>query len=91
MPTPTPHTRKAEIATQARAEARSLTSPGHQAHPGGALTAAALRTHGTLTAGLGQNVPFATLGPSDSGVRALTAFLAVYAAQQEAHNLGVAA
>ncbi|MGX1915373.1 hypothetical protein ACWIID_42165 [Streptomyces phaeochromogenes] len=86
--------RKAEIASQALAEARSMAGHGHGHRPPGDLAAAALRAHGTLSAGLGQSVPFTALGPGGGGVQGLAAFLAVYAAQQElqdAQDLGEAA
>jgi hypothetical protein len=83
--TPTTPARKAEIVSRAWAEACSMAGadPGRGHRPPGALAAAALRAHGTLSAGLGQGVPLTALGPAGGGVRGLAAFLAVYAAQQE--------
>ncbi|MFF5500181.1 hypothetical protein [Streptomyces aquilus] len=83
MPTPTPSARKAEITSLARAEARAMTGAdtGHDPHPAADLTAAALRAHGTLSAGLGRSVPFTALGPTGDSVHALATFLAVYADQ----------
>lgn len=92
MPTQTththPHTADAEIVTRAWAEARSMAGLGPRGgRPPGEVAAAALSAHGTLSAGLGRSVPFTALAPAgttDSGVRQLAAFLAVYAAQQAA-------
>jgi hypothetical protein len=92
MPTQTththPHTADAEIVTRAWAEARSMAGLGPRGgRPPGEVAAAALSAHGALSAGLGHSVPFTALTPAgttDSGVRQLAAFLAVYAAQQAA-------
>jgi hypothetical protein len=80
------HTPDAEIVTRAWAEARSMAGLGPRGgRPPGELAAAALRAHGTLSAGLGRSVPFTALAPAfttGAGVRQLAAFLAVYAAEQ---------
>lgn len=93
-PTPTPRARPADLVSRARREALSMAGAGPD--PGreraGDLTAAALRTHRTLSAGLGHTVPFTALVPGGDGVRGLAVFLAVYAAEQRAaQDLGVAA
>ncbi|CAL9653300.1 hypothetical protein [Streptomyces sp. enrichment culture] len=84
MPSPTPPTRKAELTADAWAEALAMTGtgPGRTPSSPGNLTAAALRAHRTLSAGLGQHIPFTALDQS-GGARALATFLAVYAAQNE--------
>ncbi|WP_314225095.1 hypothetical protein [Streptomyces zaehneri] len=84
MATPTTHERTAEITSRAGAEARSMagTGPGHAHRPRrDPLAAAALRTHGRLSAGLRHSAPLPALGPTGATVHALAAFLAVYAAQ----------
>lgn len=83
-PNPIPHPRKDQIASRAWAEALAMAcgDAGHAHRPQGELVAAALRAHRTLSRGLGQSVPVTALVPN-GGVRALAAFLAVYAAQQE--------
>ncbi|MDQ0585838.1 hypothetical protein [Streptomyces rishiriensis] len=84
MATPTTHARTAEITSRARTEARSMAGAGpdltHRPQHG-PLAAAALRTHRRLSAGLRHSVPLTVLGPAGGTVHALTAFLAVYAAQ----------
>jgi hypothetical protein len=81
MPTPTPPTRKAELTTHAWTEALAMTGTGPDSHPGD-LTAAALRAHHILSAGLGRHIPFTALAQT-GGARTLATFLAVYAAHQE--------
>lgn len=81
MATPTTPARTAELTSQAWAEARSMAgrAPARGTCPPGTLTAAALRAHRTLSAGLGHSVPFTALGPTGAAVPGLAAFLAVYA------------
>ncbi|MET9730641.1 hypothetical protein ABZZ79_08260 [Streptomyces sp. NPDC006458] len=93
------HTRSAELASRAYAEALSMTSadpgPGRTHRSGGELAAGALRAYSALsTAGLGRSIPVTGLGPGGAGVRGLATFLAVYAGQcerQDTSDLGTAA
>ncbi|MBL1087407.1 hypothetical protein JK359_36580 [Streptomyces actinomycinicus] len=92
-PPPEPHARRAEIASRAWTEALSMTGAGPARRPRGEITAAALRAHSALSAGLGQHIPLTVLGP-DAGARQLALFLTVYAGrdeQREARDLGAAA
>ncbi|MGW0877381.1 hypothetical protein ACWD3Z_44020 [Streptomyces sp. NPDC002740] len=84
MPIPQPPARKAEFASRARAEALAMAGAGPDVHHlPGALAAAALRAHSTLSAGTGRSVPVTVFAAGGDGVRGLAAFLAVYAAEQE--------
>lgn len=87
MPNPTPPTRQAELTTDAWTEALAMTGtgPDRTPNPPGNLTAAALRAHHTLSAGLGRHIPFTALA-QPGGAQALATFLAVYAAHQEDHQ-----
>ncbi|WP_329240888.1 hypothetical protein OG223_52965 [Streptomyces sp. NBC_01478] len=94
-PPPEPRTHRADLTSRAWAEALSMTHPhpdprtrsgsgsGRAQHPYGELAAAALHEHSALSAALGRSVPLTALGPAGGGVRALAAFLAVYAARHE--------
>ena len=88
----------AELVSRAWTEALAMTSadphPGPcsgsdgRADPGcpgpGELAAHALRAHSALAQGLGRCIPVTGLSPGGGGeVRALAAFLAVYAAHDE--------
>ncbi|MFG2313286.1 hypothetical protein ACGFS9_32215 [Streptomyces sp. NPDC048566] len=89
MPDPTsaplPEPRREDIASRAWAEALAMAcaDPGHARRDAGELLAAALRAHHTLTRGPRRSVPLTALG-AHGDVRALAAFVAVYAAQQDA-------
>ncbi|MFD9393203.1 hypothetical protein ACFWBB_21545 [Streptomyces sp. NPDC060000] len=93
-PAPTPYAHTADLVTRAWREASCMAGAGPDAaahRPPGDLTAAALRAHRTLSAGLGHTVAFTALGPRGDGVRGLAAFLAVYAAQQQSAQRPAAA
>ncbi|AVZ77941.1 hypothetical protein SLUN_38580 (plasmid) [Streptomyces lunaelactis] len=77
--------RMAELVSQAWAEALGMACSDreHGQQAPGAISAAALRTHGALCAGLGRGVPVTALSAQPM-VRGLATFLAVYAAAEAA-------
>ncbi|MFJ4832096.1 hypothetical protein ACIP79_19675 [Streptomyces sp. NPDC088747] len=87
VPAAKPSVHDGGIVPRAWAEALSMTCAdpvhAHDRRPCGELAAAALRAHSVLSAGFGQHIAFTGLGPDGGGVRALAAFLAVYAARHE--------